>query len=358
MSKNKLNNINNVSKTILWILGILFVLFFGIFVYTPEYNGTEGEQNTYSYKGLKIFLNTMINIPISRIMLILITILILFILAKIINVICEKFFDLGNKLKMSENENLILKEKLDKHLDDNIEQDKKAEIIEKMKLLIINFPDIISIQIYECTKSKKNSMVEFEVKPTKYYYTKQNEVANLINERYHISESLINEYQKIKDFYNNGNYDELEKYIKKLIDRLNNKFRKNPNNITDSIINDYSLLTLALQLDFNEVSFTIDELDTEFEKKINNAKRNGFLRGIIENTFYKFVHNGDSNKGKRIYITRCLDIENIPHMFVIVLQPSFQKNNYFDEVSNEIGETFYNMLENDLNLVYNDIKVS
>lgn len=357
--KNKYFYIDKISKIITWIIVTLIVIFFGIFVYTPEYNGTENNQNSmYLYKGLKTYLNKIVNFELSILMISLIILILLLIITQIIQKICGDYLNLKDNIRTIEEENLHLKEKLKEDYSRYNEKDKKEEIIKKMNMLMSNFSDIISIQMYECIESKKKSLIEFEIRPTKYYYTKSNEVANLIHEKYSISECSINEYLKIKEAYNKGDYDLLEEYIKKLVTKLQNKFLKNPQKITEAIINDYCLLTLALQLDFDEVAFTIDGLNSDFQKRINKAKRNGFLRGVIEKNFYKFTHLGDSNKGNRVYITRCLDIESIPHMFVIILQSSFANNEYFDDIANEIGEAFYKMLENDLDLVYNNIKIS
>jgi hypothetical protein len=352
MNINKKNHLNNISKFLIWSIAVLLPIFFGIFVYTPEYNGSEKSTDPkYLYKGIKTTLNFIMDIRISRISIILIFLIILLIISIIVQNLLKEFHKLNSELENSNQEKLNLKSDLNKLFDNNIQKDKKEKIVENMKILRINYPDIISIQIYKCTQSRKKSMIEFEIKPTKYFYTKENEVANLIHERYRISESSINEYLKCKKLYSIGKYEEFESYMGKLKKRLNDKFIKHPYNVTEAVINDYTLLTLALQLDVGDYLFTIDSLDKDFQVRINKAKRNGFLRGIIENTFYKFTHIGDSNKGNRVYITRCLNIERIPHMFVIVLQPEFLKNENYDDIANEIGEAFYSMLENDLDLV-------
>ena len=151
MSEKGLNNnykyLDKIARVTLWITTVLFGIFICIFVYTPEYNGIDNKDSSYSYHGLKIYLNTILNYQISRILLILIGVILLICIAKIVQSTCKEFSTLNNKLKEISNENIHLKENLDKHLARNLEKDNKIEIVEKMKLLIANFSDIISVQI-------------------------------------------------------------------------------------------------------------------------------------------------------------------------------------------------------------------
>ncbi|MEB8670574.1 hypothetical protein P4G73_27195 [Bacillus cereus] len=85
-----------------------------------------------------------------------------------------------------------------------------------------------------------------------------------------------------------------------------------------------------------------------------NIKRTGFLRSVLEDDFYKFNHEGNSAKVDRIYITKCVPIENELFMFVISVNGKIIPKTDWNNSLDKIGKKFYEILNYDLKVVKND----
>lgn len=345
--------INRLTNFLLTVIGAV-VIVFGIFVYSTEFSG-EGKQN----KGLdEGFFRQIRTYELSNLTSLIIIGIILCIILFVVKVTTSKILRLEEQAK-----NLVVYQestssKLTEIVDNITVEHGKNKILELMNTFMGNHSEIISIQLYEYHERKKGSKVEFEIKPTGIYQTRAGEVANLIHEIYCINDKQIAEYRKIIKDYENEKNKKTEtailNYIKKLTQQLSKKAKNKDRNTVDSL-NKYVLLTLTTQYFLDDVTFRNENLDTEFIKELNNQKRTGLFRGIIHNNYYKFIHTGESHKGKRVYVTRCLPIENKKHTFIIVFDPSISKKDGFGDYLNEIGDQFYNLLSDKTEVVYNDI---
>ncbi|MDR5588534.1 hypothetical protein [Clostridium aquiflavi] len=108
---------------------------------------------------------------------------------------------------------------------------------------------------------------------------------------------------------------------------------------------------------FGQDHVEIKSIKSDYQERIRNKKRDGFLKGIIEKEFFKFRNQRNKNKD-RFYITRCIEFEKgrIPYIFVIAIGQEVTHENDYTKYLDNIGEKFYDVLTNELNLVYNDIK--
>lgn len=345
--KNKYGLINIISKFIKWFLGAV-ILIFGVVVYTPEYNGTTdiAGWKEFFYKEFKFEPTLMILLIIGGV--------VLAIIAQLIELVTKKIMllhnDINEKQKCIDN----LNSRLGIAISNSIKANSKNKISEVMDLFMSNYGNIISIQLYEYIEIKHKKSIKYEIKPTNYYLTRNGQVANLIHEQYTISDKLVKKYKKIKEQYDNGDEECMIKYIKNLTEQLNNK-SNNKNRITEDSLNKYSLLTLATQHFLNDVGFKNENLEETFVSELNHVKRTGFLRGILYEKYFKFIHFGDSYKGKRIYITKCLPIENKKHMFVMIFSPEIIEMDGLGDYLDDLGEKFYKILSEKTQLVYNNI---
>jgi len=343
--------VNKLIRSIKLILRIIIALsvVFAVFVYTPEYNGDQ------SHTGIKEFLNYKwtINFPVSRIM----TLLIVLITVYGILFLVTRYLEEINRLKhyniQSQKENQQLAIKLSQ-INSKLFSHTNNDILKAMETFAINNIDVISVQLYQYKIIKIKAYIRYEVIPTNMYYARNGSYTNQIFEQYDVPERLLKQYDRAKKEYFKGNYTALEKLISKLTNELKKLDLDSSVLIKESDSIKYAVLILSLQLNFGQDNLTFEELSTRIQLRLASIKRTGFLRSIIEDTFYKFQHEGDSGKGKRIYFTKCFPIENIPHLFVITLNPNVSKNKDSNQVINNIGKKFYDILSKDLKVVYND----
>lgn len=363
-----MKKINKIAKTIKRVVSILAAVF-GIVVYSTEYTGTE------SRIGWKDTLDKQIYFEHSILFVSVMIVLTIILISFLVQALTDYMIKLSNDTILKDNEINKLKEghfvelnkisqekqkevdrlndRLSKHVDDTYKKDSKFKIFSVMDDFMSNYGEIIAIQLYECKHFKENGDNKYEINPTNYYRTRVGQVANLIHERYTISEKMVQNYIHVRDEYKKGNDTIILNYIKTLTEQLVKKTKYQ--RVTEEIFNKYLLLTLVLQDYLDDLGYKIDSIDENFVQKISEYKRSGFMKGVLYGKYFKFLNTGNSCKGKRIYITRCLPIESREHMFVIIFEPNIIERKKYGDYLDKIGEQFYNTLSQKTNLVYNDI---
>ena len=356
------------------LFGFIGVVF-GVLVCSPEYNGTNNKP------GLKDYLAKEINIDFSLSLFLFILISTLILLAVIhllkyifMNIIrkdeellsekkllTDKISECNKKINETEttinnlNKEVEIRErKLNNYIERLLVKDKRAQIIKVIEDFVANYDDIIAIQLYECKKEKASGYISYEIVQTPYSYTRSGKVANLINEKYRIREELLIEYNQAIYALKIGNSKALLEYIKKMNQKMQRYAKYN--RVTENIYNMFILLSLALQNYLGEVGFKIDNIDENFINNINQYKRSGIIKGLIHRNYYKFYHKHIGHKEERVYVTKCLPIENRSHLFVIILEPEKNKTKAYGDYLDHMGENFHKLLSTKTDLVYNDIK--
>lgn len=349
-----MKKIKNIFSLFLWICTVLIPLIMALYFATPEY--VSNDANGYTCGNWKTFLFATIRITISRALMISIVLIIVTILSGIAYLLCNKFKCLNDEYNALQDENKNLKLNLNNVISSDIEQDDKKRITASMEKLCTNNIDIIGIQLYLCSETKiSNNKICYKFIPTEYRYISNDESVNSVYETYNVNISSIKQYVHVKEKYLKNNKQILNEYIKKLTDKLKHEYNKK---ITDTVINDYCFLILAYQLLLGDTQFEIKDLNMEFQDKINRTKRTGFLRGAIEQNYYTFIHYGENRKHNRIYLTNVISIRNIPHMLVIVFKPEVMKKERYNDYIERVGEKFYNILSQELKVVYNNYRIS
>ncbi|EJR29760.1 MULTISPECIES: hypothetical protein [Bacillus cereus group] len=328
---NFINVLNRIARFLLWIIPISAVIF-GVFAYTPEYTGINGVE------GLKSTLDKKISI--SVLMILIGTFTLLFINSLFI----KKLFD---KTIVSE-EKVIQIEPVK-----NDEQ--KSKIAEGIKKFCESNTPVVSVQLYKYFKTDLHPNIKYEVKPTDLWYVKKDNSTNLINESYIIKKSYLKKFNKAKSDYFAGDYKALENYIAD-VSKYFNKFENNLPKLKpkEDDIAKFALLILAIQLNFGGTLIKLESMDDRVFDYFLNIKRTGFLRSVLEDDFYKFNHEGNSAKVDRIYITKCVPIENELFMFVISVNGKIIPKTDWNNSLDKIGKKFYEILNYDLKVVKND----
>ncbi len=341
------------------IITFITSIFFA-FVYTPEYNGYEDTQNTKIVASIasssiktnqKGILNTPKDTPkngkewayqkiyISRIFLVILIIVNFVVYAFFYKTFRKREKHLVEKIKHSNNREILLLPPIYKVVG-SVDEDKALSLQNIIEQFVAYNADIISVQLYECSNTLIGDKLSIEVKPTSFHFTSNGNVVDIVHEKYLISQTLLNKYIEARNSYLVGEYELLSNLISSLTKQLSSYKKDSKKSVPEEIINKYSILTLAVQLDCDEIPTKLDGIDFNVQQDIKMAKRTGFLRGFIERDLYKFQHDGNSNKGKRYYITKCVEIGKLPHMFVIVLNPNISKKVNFNEYMDDVGNKF------------------
>jgi hypothetical protein len=318
----------NISSFLIWSIPIIAGIF-AVFVYTPEY----AREN-----GWKAFFDN--NISLSVLMFLLIIGAILYIMAWI-----------SKKLIVQLTSNT-------EHNTVQVENVKGSKEMEKVPNVLDKFAnankEVVSIQLYKHSEVDLHNTIKYEVKPTDLWFVKTGYSTNLVHESYTIKKTYLRKFIKIKRAYLSGSYNEIEEYIAET-SKYFKKFEGNlPNKPKEDDIAKFALLILAFQLNFGSILLKIESIDEEVFDYFISIKRTGFLRSLLEDDFYKFQHEGNSVKADRIYITKCLPINNEQYMFVITANGNNIDKADWNQSLDKVGNKFYDVLSNELKIVKNE----
>lgn len=330
--------INRISNKVLRGVGIVITIL-GVVSFVPEFTKIQN------------FINKRIEISYA---------LIAFIISCIICLVSFMLKNITNQaidIKNQNNDLITENRKLREHSGETtVSSD--SEIYEALKKFVENMSYVLGVQIYKCTERIVGSSIQYNITNAEYKYIRPGENVNDIRETYKINKKSLEEYRNLKknclSNLTQENKEICARYVGKLTTEINNA---KSNKITETMINNYCFSVLTIQNMIGKEPIEINNIDKKLQERINKAKRNGFLRGIIEQDMYRFRNKRNANKD-RIYITKCLDIKDCPHIFVITLEAAVMEESNYSEYMNRIGTKFYEILTNDLSIVYNDYRVS
>lgn len=339
------SKIKTVTKVINWIIGVLCAFFFAFYFYTPEYNNGTKEWLDESFE-------------ISHIFFILLCGSIVFIISIITNKFANSIEKLNDEKESLKKESLEYKYKLSQIVDSSIKNRDKYSIDtvnEALRDFVEGNDYVISAQIYKCKKSIRNRKITYSICDCEYKYVRDGERVNDVREIYTFDKRKLDKYRKLKENYafNHDKYkEECAEYIADLTKRIN---RKENGDVTDSVLFDYCCLCLSIQYMFGQNHTEIKSIKKEYQEKIRSERRDGFLKGIIEKDYFKFRNQRNANKD-RFYITKCIEFEkySVPYIFVIAIGQEVTQESDYTSYLDDIGEKFYDVLTNKLNLVYNN----
>jgi hypothetical protein len=349
------------------IIAFIFVIigFFGIFVYTAEYNG-ENFQRVVCYLptigdpevkliGAKKFTYSGVQITISMLLL-------LFIIGYTILLILYLIKLNGNKLNRKNNEIVALQKTIEQlstnnTKDDRMQSKQEDRVSEVIKNFIESNPDIVSVQMYKYRKNKEQDKIIYNVSPMEQWYGNTIGEVNIVNTTYRITKDVINEYNNMKVYKIKKDTDKLLKHIEGLAKDIIKNWT-NSGKVTDTIVAKYSLLQIGLNLFSSDKIINYTGLNAEILGYIRKEKRTGILCGLITQDYHIFMHEDRGNKKNRLYISKCISIKNSDCIFVIIFNNTLSNNSTGIRFIKKAGEDFYNILENDLKIVYNHYKIS
>lgn len=340
--------------------------FFGVFVYTAEYNGENNgdivsflptiADSNLKLVGFKKFSYTGFQIRISTLLLIFISFytvaLVIYIMKHRKNKICERDSEIIELRKTIE----CLTE--DNNKGRNIEVKKSDRISDVIKKFIETNSEIETIQMYKYKHKLEKDKIIYDITPFDNWYGNIVGDANIVNTTYRINRSVINEYNSIKSISITGDKNKFLDRIKKLADEITKNWTSSGrNSVTDRIVENYSLLQIALNLYSSEQIIKYKGLNNEILTYIEREKRTGILCGLITQDYHVFSHEDLGSKRNRIYISKCVSINNYDCIFVIIFNKSITNKSSDIKLVKRFGEFFYNILANDLKIVYNDYKL-
>lgn len=223
-------------------------------------------------------------------------------------------------------------------------------IINVIHKFVLQEKFVLSVQLYEYSIKYINENVEFKINYSYGYVNENIDINSIMQAYYKINTSIFNEFLKAFDSEDNNKILQFAlKYIRilnnKPLDKLNEK---------DSFL--HELILLSIQHITENIDVDSILLEPSKEKKLVEMKRNGIVRGILNKDFYYFRNLRDNSKRNRIYITRTILLNNIPHIALMSIEPSllsFYDNYELIEVLVKKGEKFLNLLQKDVDIEYN-----
>ena len=189
-------------------------------------------------------------------------------------------------------------------------------------------PFVIAVQIYRFNIKHSRSFTEYRVNYVDGYVRENEEVNAITQTCYKIGRRIFKQFSiAYKEYLDDSkNTSKMVTFVENQLTRLNDK---STSCITEQDCIIYSLVIYLIQVlaeEGEEIISTIE--DSKKEDLLNNKKRTGLLRGIIDGNSYKFSYTGeDDNKKNRQYVTFCKEINKVEYIFLITFSPEINTNN-------------------------------
>lgn len=218
----------------------------------------------------------------------------------------------------------------------NLKEMQKLHKQDKLREFIKNYtnknPYVLAVQIYRFNIKHSRSFTEYRVNYVDGYVSDDEEVNAITQTCYRINRKT---FKLFSDAYleylkDSSNTEKMVSFVNNQLARLN---FKNISAITEEDCIIYSLVIYLIQVLAEEGEEIISTIaDSGKEDILNNKKRTGLLRGIIDGNSYKFSYTGaDDNKKNRLYVTFCKEINNIQYMFLLTFSPEINTNNQWED---------------------------
>ncbi len=216
--------------------------------------------------------------------------------------------------------------------------------------------DVLAVQIYEYSIKYIEKRVEVKIQYNYGDVYEGIDINSIIQAYYKIDINTFDKFNKALDNSNNGgNNIGILKVAIEYINKLNSKPLIELNE-EDSLIHDLILLSIQQITEKVEVSSILSK---DHEEKLVNMKRNGIIRAILNKDYYYFRNQGDNiNKQNRIYVSRTILLNQMPHVILMSINTHFLDLYGNDELIKALtdkGEEFLKLLQNDVDIDYNEI---
>lgn len=214
------------------------------------------------------------------------------------------------------------------------------EVINKsLEEYVINTPEIVAIQIYKYKMFTNKKDVCFKINFKYGYIEESNNINAIIQDHYSIEKKV---FDRIKNILKSNDIEKYNQFIRALTRHLNGKQFKNFSeyDCTKYYVAEYLIQRLLKLQGINKIIFQILS-DPKKEEDVKKMKRMGIFKGILNKEFYYFT-NLKKTKKNRGYLTKCVTINNIPH---IVLFTFHSDINLSQEKLSIIGENYINELD-------------
>lgn len=117
----------------------------------------------------------------------------------------------------------------------------------------------------------------------------------------------------------------------------------------DSVI--HGLVQLAIQSKLRAGGIGI--LSKPKEDKLLSLQRTGILNGILKQNLYVFNNDSQNGKKGRIYITKCIDIDNHRYIVLFTASPEFQEDSEMEPKLKNLVVNYITRLKEYFDVSYN-----
>ncbi|MFC4075901.1 hypothetical protein [Salinithrix halophila] len=192
----------------------------------------------------------------------------------------------------------------------------RARILKALEKFTKNESFVLAAQLYTYSVKQAEGQLQIKINHLDGYVWEKTDLNAMVQTYYSLDLSLYRDFERARKKFVRGEFEELLRFIQK-----NNHEISTSVEINDRTAIQYALVRLALDLleDVMDFEFFLDPAKV---KKITNHKRTGILRGLLlKGEFYKFLHEGNSEKKGRVYLTKTITIKNTDHVFLLTLSP-------------------------------------
>ncbi|MBN2908158.1 hypothetical protein JQC72_01290 [Polycladomyces sp. WAk] len=225
----------------------------------------------------------------------------------------------------------------------------RARLLHAMKRFTQNEPYVLAVQLYEYTVKRERRKVVFKINHLDGYVWENIDLNAMVQAYYEVDARLFQQFEQAVRAFEADFLDPLLDFIQQYQPEIEGK-----DDIDDRTAIRYAFVQLALDLLETKINFDLF-VDPETRRKINTRKRTGILRGIMmKDRFYTFLHDGNSDKQGRVYLTKTIRIKGGNYVFLLTLSPDILEEENHAEHFEKLSQAFAQEMHQAEQITYNN----
>lgn len=205
--------------------------------------------------------------------------------------------------------------------DDLQEMQWRNSVEKAMERFTKNEPYVLAAQLYRYSLKHHPHHVKVQANHVSAYVSEGIELNALVQIIFQIDKKVYKQFIQAKKEMDRNIPDRLLTFIGDLYHEI--KEQGHQDRMNDQLAMKYAFLVMGVNILENKLNLDVSfSLDPEIERKLNEHKRTGILRGILlDDEVYTFEHKGISRKRGRLYLTRTTQVHDTPYIFLLTLNP-------------------------------------
>ncbi|PTX61767.1 hypothetical protein C8P63_10619 [Melghirimyces profundicolus] len=217
----------------------------------------------------------------------------------------------------------------------------------------LNEPHVLASQLYKYNVKHYYKRVKVQANHITAHVSEGFELNALVQIIYEIEKDLYLRFVRAKREMDRNVPEPLLSLIGEIYHEIKEQGERDE--VNDRLAVRYAFLVMGVNLLENKLNIDVSfPLDEALERKVNEQKRTGILRGILlDEEIYTFEHKGTSRKRGRLYLTRTTKIKGTPYIFLLTLNPDLlSEEDEFGELE-RIQQKFAKHIQRAFGMSYN-----